>query len=78
MMDYVAPDLCIGCQYLNISHILISPLVANHTIHSSFKYNSTLLEYLNKRGLMECGLFAIPIPPTSLSQSLVTYHYRKL
>jgi len=45
--NYVAPDLCIGYQYLNLGYILISPLVVSHAIHSSFKYGSTLLGYVS-------------------------------
>jgi len=40
---YVALDPCIGYQYLSLSRIQISPLVVSHTMHLSFKYNSTLL-----------------------------------
>ena len=40
---YLAPDLSIGYQYLSLGHIQISPLVVSHIMHSSFKYDSTLL-----------------------------------
>jgi len=40
---YLASDLCFGYQYLSLGHIQISPIVVSHTMHSSFKYDSTLL-----------------------------------
>jgi len=55
-IDYVAPDLCIGYQYLSLGHIQTSPLVVSHTMHSSFKYDSTLFGHAS---FLQLGCFCI-------------------
>jgi len=55
---YLAPDLCIGYQYLSLGCIQISPLVVSHTMHSSFKDDSTLL---GRTSFLQLSYFCIPL-----------------
>jgi len=54
---YIAPDPCIDYQYLSLGRIQISPLVFSHTMHSSFKYDSTLLGHAS---FLQLGCLCIP------------------
>ena len=55
---YLAPDLCIGYQYLSLGCIQISLLVVSHTMHSSFKDDSTLLGHTS---FLQLSCFCIPL-----------------
>jgi len=58
-IDYdVAPDLCIGYQYLSLGYIQLSTLFVSHFIHSSFKYDSTLPGHA---AFLQLGCFCMPI-----------------